>query len=230
MNGASPTRLLALETSSATGSVALAVGDEVRERFIATAREQTQQILPLIDALLGDAGIVLAELDAIVFGRGPGSFTGLRIAAAIAQGLSLASGRPLLAVSSLEALAQRAWREHAIAHSLTCVDARMGEVYWAEYRVEDGLATCLGGEHLGSPATVDAPASRPFGAVGDGFVAHAEALAAALAAAEHVVTALVPSARDLLPRARVDLFDGRGLAAPAAQPVYLRGAGAWKQH
>jgi tRNA threonylcarbamoyladenosine biosynthesis protein TsaB len=153
----------------------------------------------------------------------------LRVAAAIAQGLGLASDRPLLAVSSLEALAGRAWREHAITHALTCVDARMGEVYWAEYRVEGGLAVCLGGERLGSPATVEVPSPRPFGAVGDGFLAYAEALAVVVAPAEQVLAALVPSARDLLPRARIDLVAGRGLAPSAAQPVYLRGAAAWKQ-
>lgn len=229
MSSASTDKLLAIETSSAAGCVALESGGDVRERVIPTVRDQTRLMLPLVDALLDEAGLSLDALDAIVFGRGPGSFTGLRVAAAIAQGLGLASGRPLLAVSSLAALAQRAWREHAIDHSLTCVDARMGEVYWAEYRIDNGLAICVGDERLGAPETVVAPVSRGWSAVGDGFLAHAEALATSTDQAAQVLTALTPAARDLLPRARADLADGRGLNPQAAQPVYLRGADAWKQ-
>lgn len=227
MNAESATKLLALETSSAIGSIALAVGGELHEREISTAREQTQKMLPLVHDLLDSAGLALLDLDAIVFGRGPGSFTGLRIAAATAQGLGLASGRPLVAVSSLAGLAQRAWREHAIERSLICVDARMGEVYWAEYRVANGLAQCVGAERLGSPAELRAPAG-PWTAIGDGFVAHSEALEGLRGRAAGVLGRLVPAARDLLPQAHAELANGQGLSAAAAQPVYLRGADAWK--
>ena len=84
-------KLLAIETSSAAGSVALGIGDDVSEIAIATPREQTERVLVIVDELLSGAGVSLGELDAIVFGQGPGSFTGLRVAAAVAQGLSLAS-------------------------------------------------------------------------------------------------------------------------------------------
>jgi tRNA threonylcarbamoyladenosine biosynthesis protein TsaB len=111
----SATKLLAIETSSATGSVALAVADVIAERTIATPREQIGSVLGIVDELLTQSGLRLTDLDAIVFGQGPGSFTGLRIAAAIAQGLSLGSGRPIVPVSSLAALAARAFAELAPA-------------------------------------------------------------------------------------------------------------------
>src|SRR5690606_16284442 len=107
-------RLLAIDTSSRVGSIALLDGSDVSERFIATPREQAELVLPLVDDLLGARGIGLKDLDALVLGRGPGSFTGLRIAASVVQGLAFAAERPVVAVSSLEALAQRAWRELGI--------------------------------------------------------------------------------------------------------------------
>ena len=134
-------KLLAFETSSRTGSVALHVDGTVRQESIATPREQTEQLLPLTAGLLNGAGLALRDLDAIAFGRGPGSFTGLRIAAAVAQGLGLATGLPLLPVSSLAAAAQGLWRTHGSSNTLVCADARMGEVYWAAFDVHgDALA------------------------------------------------------------------------------------------
>ncbi|HEX5418629.1 MAG TPA: tRNA (adenosine(37)-N6)-threonylcarbamoyltransferase complex dimerization subunit type 1 TsaB, partial [Gammaproteobacteria bacterium] len=151
------TKWLALETSSSTGTVALAYGAELTERSIETPRAQTERLLPLIDELLAEAGLRLAGLDAIVFGRGPGSFTGLRVAAALAQGLALAAGLPIAAVSSLAALAERAAREYAAAQVLTCVDARMGEVYWAVHGSQEELMQLRGAERLGPPEEVEPP-------------------------------------------------------------------------
>lgn len=222
-------KLLALETSSATGTVALAIGDEVRERTIATAREQSEQILPAVAALLDEAGLDLRSLDAIAFGRGPGSFTGLRIAAAVAQGLALASGRPIVPVSSFAGLAQRAWRERGIERCLICVDARMGEVYVAQYRIVDALAECTDAERLAVPAAAMLPADRGWSAVGDGFAAYPEVFAGLAERADSVVTELVPGARDLVARARADLARGLDARIGAAQPSYLRGADAWKR-
>lgn len=229
MNDEPAQKLLALETSSATGSIALGVGGHVLERTIAAAREQTARIVPEVEALLAEASLSLGELDAIVFGRGPGSFTGLRIAAAVAQGFALASDRPLVAVSSLAGLAQRAWREHGIEQALVCIDARMGEVYWAAFRIIEGLAESRAGESLAAPSAVTAPAPGGFSAVGDAFAAYPETLGALAEHAEQWLGTLVPTARDLLPRARADLAKGLVLDAAAAQPTYLRGADAWKR-
>jgi tRNA threonylcarbamoyladenosine biosynthesis protein TsaB len=221
--------LLGFETSSALGSVALATPRGLLVREIATPREQTERILALTDELLAEAGITLAQLDGIAFGQGPGSFTGLRVSVAVAQGLAAVTGVPLLPVSSLACLAQRAWREHRCERGIVCVDAHMGEVYWAEFTVEEGMAGVVGAERLGPPADVAALLGEGWYAVGNGFAAHAEALAATARAVARVLPGLVPSAEDLFLKARRDLAAGRGVAATAARPVYLREHTAWRR-
>ena len=177
-------KLLAFETSSREGSVALYVDGGVRQALIATPREQTAQLLPLSAKLLDSAGLSLRELDAIAFGRGPGSFTGLRIAAAAAQGLAMATGLPLLPVSSLAATAQGIWRIHDSSHTLVCVDARMGEVYWAAFEMRDGLACVVGAEHMTSPEKVSAAAPGAPSAAVSGDVSAARPISRSAAAPE----------------------------------------------
>lgn len=183
---AAASTLLAIETSSSTGTVALAVGDAIVERTIATPREQTARVLEIVDDLLAEAGLSLAGLDALVFGQGPGSFTGLRVAAAVVQGLALASERPIVPASSIAALALRGLvsdTDSAITDSaigttaLCCIDARMGEVYFGLFRLDSGLAVVVGEVQLGPPAAVRAPGA-PYVAIGDGFAAGAAAGAA----------------------------------------------------
>ena len=222
-------KLLAIETSSSVGSVALSLPDRIEERTIATPREQTERLLRLTDELLAEAGLALRELDGIAFGRGPGSFTGLRVAAAVAQGFAAPSGVPLLPVSSLLCLAQGAFRTTGVRRALVCVDAHMGEVYWAEFEIRDGRADPLGPERLGAPAEIAPPAGAGWTAVGDGFAAQRAALEAAVAGAEGVLTGLNPAAQDLLPQARRDLEAGRAVAAAQALPVYLREHTAWRR-
>jgi tRNA threonylcarbamoyladenosine biosynthesis protein TsaB len=222
-------KLLAIETSSPQGSVAFADGDEIVERTIATPREQTARVLPLIGMLLADAGVALGDLDAIVFGRGPGSFTGLRIAGATAQGLALAAELPVAPVSSLAAIAQRAWREHRVERALVAVDARMGELYWGRFRIEGAIAVPESPERLTVPADVVAPPDGAWSAVGSGFVAYAEALEPLLAGAASVWPAVVPTARDLVALARPAVAGGRTVGVDEALPVYLRGTGAWRR-
>lgn len=223
-------KLLAIETSSSTGSLALAVGDDVADKTIATPREQTPRMLAIIDELLGTAGYKVADLDAVIFGRGPGSFTGLRVAAAVAQGLSFATSVPIVSVSSLAALAQTAIDSADVSdhHLLCCVDARMGEVYWAGYRSSDGLATLESEERLGPPNSVTAPAD-PFIGLGDGFAAYADTLGAVQVRAQSVDPVATPSARALLTLGRPEVEAGRFLAIEAALPVYLRTAEAWRK-
>jgi tRNA threonylcarbamoyladenosine biosynthesis protein TsaB len=225
-------KLLALETSSPIGSIALRHGDDLLERFIATPREQTDLVLPFVDDLLGAAGLALRDLDAIAFGRGPGSFTGLRIAAAVTQGLSFASGVPAVGVSSLEALAQRAWRELGVDDALVCIDARMREVYAARYVVRGRRAMLRGEERLCPPEALTLPGAvdgAGFTAVGDGFTAYADALAPLVTRASRVVAKLVPSAQDLLVAAAEQVSAGRFLEPEAALPVYLRDESAWRR-
>lgn len=227
--------LLAIETSSAVGSIALEVDGQVAERTIATPREQTERVLGLIDELLAAAGIALTALDAIVFGRGPGSFTGLRVAAAVAQGLGFAAGTPLVPVSSLAALAQRGFDtahpargREAPLEALCLVDARMGELYSACFRLRGGTPEIQSAERIGPPELVEVPA-RPFFVIGDGSDAFAASLAGVLDAASARLGALPPRAVDLLPLALKALEAGQCVEPEAALPVYLRESDAWRR-
>ena len=222
-------KLLALETSSSVGSVAIDTPAGVLVRELKTPREQTEQIIALTDELLRAAGIGLHDLDGIAFGRGPGSFTGLRVSVAVAQGLAAVDGLPLLPVSSLLCLAERAWREHSCERALVCVDAHMGEVYWARAAVRDGVVGIVGDERLAAPTDVAPPSEAPYCAIGSGFTAHADALAQVARGAASVFATLTPSAVDLLPQAKRDLEAGHTLAAAAALPVYLREHTAWRR-
>jgi tRNA threonylcarbamoyladenosine biosynthesis protein TsaB len=221
--------LLAFETSSRIGSVALETQAGVLVRELGVPREQTERLLAMTDELLAAAGIGLQNLDGIAFGRGPGSFTGLRVSVAVAQGLAVVTGVPLLPVSSLLCLAERAWQEAGCARALVCVDAHMGEVYSAVAECRGGTVEIVGGERLGAPAEVVALEGSDWCAVGGGFAAHAEPLAAVTRAAERVLPELVPSAEALLPQAKRDLAAGRAASPSAALPVYLREHTAWRR-
>ncbi len=126
-------RLLALDTSTEACSAALFQDGAITLRFEITERSHADLILPMVESLLGEAGLALADLDGLAFGRGPGGFTGLRIATGVVQGLALGAGLPVAPVSSLAAVAEQvpAGEGEAI---LVCNDARMGEVYWGVFR------------------------------------------------------------------------------------------------
>lgn len=220
-------KLLGIETSSERGSVALLTDSEIIERTIATPREQTQMLLELTRELLAAGGCSLEALDGIAFGRGPGSFTGLRVAAAVAQGLALTTGIALLPVSSLAALAQGAWRTANVVHALIAIDARMGEIYCGEFRMADGLAVPLRPEQLVEPGKLAAPGEPGFAAIGNGFTAYAAALAGVAARAACTLPNLEPAARDLFPFAAADVAAGRAVAVEHALPTYLRDETAW---
>jgi len=221
--------LLAFETSSRTGSVALETAAGILFRELATPREQTERLLATTDDLLSAAGIELKDLRGVAFGRGPGSFTGLRVSVAVAQGLAAASGVALLPVSSLLCLAESAFREAGGERALVCVDAHMGEVYWAVAQRREGIVEIVGDERIGAPADVAVPQGAAWCAAGSGFAAHAAALAAVAGAATRVLPELVASAVDLLPQAKRDLLAGRSTPPAAALPVYLRENTAWRR-
>ena len=145
-------KLLALDTATDWCSVALWQDGEIASREARAERGHGGQVLTLIDALLAEAGIALGALDALAFGRGPGAFTGLRLAASVTQGLAFAAGLPVIPVSDLRALAQQLpLPPHQDARVLVCHDARMGEVYWGGFRSHGGHA------HADTPERVAAP-------------------------------------------------------------------------
>lgn len=221
--------LLAFETSSRIGSVALETAGGLLVREIAAPREQTERLIAFTDELLAEAEMRLEDLDGIAFGRGPGSFTGLRVSAAVAQGLAAASGVALLPVSSLLCLAETAWNEAHCERVLVCVDAHMGEVYSALAERRGGVMEIVGDERLGAPGELSAPSGPAWCGVGSGFAAYAEVLAPVASAAQRVLPDLTPAAAGLLPQAKRDLAAGRRTPPSAALPVYLREHTAWRR-
>lgn len=217
------TRLLAIDTATEACSAALWLDGEVREEYAFAPREHARRLLPMIEALLGAAGLALVDLDALAFGRGPGSFTGVRIAASLAQGLAFAARLPVVPVSTLAALAQGA-ADAGHPRVLAAIDARMGEVYWAGYAVgDDGLVARLGDERVCPPAAVPVPEGDGWFGVGTGWAAHAGTLCTRVGAAlgGHDGTGLPRAAA--VARLGVAVH-ARGGAIPAEQalPVYLR--------
>lgn len=152
-------KLFALDATEAACSVALLIDDEIQQRCITEARQHNEHLLPMADALLAEGGIQLQQLDGIAFACGPGSFTGVRIATAVTQGIAWAHDLPVMPVSSLRALAQGAAREHQAQYVLAGLDARMHEVYWGQF-VQDrqGLMQGVQAEQLCAP---DALSVRP---------------------------------------------------------------------
>ena len=231
-------RILAIDTATENCSAALLIDASVQFREIEMERGHAERILPMIDDLLAEAGITLHDLDAIAFGRGPGSFTGVRLAVTVTQGLAFGAGLGVVAISDLRAVAQRALRQDpAVTRVLVCNDARMNEVYWACFeRGGDGLAGLEGEERVSKPSEVKLPAGWSTATpVGRGFIAYADALRAALPTV--VVTSpttgvdtpvtegllhLLPHAIDIARLSAPDVAAGRLIAPEAATPIYLR--------
>ncbi len=215
------TTRLALDTATGACSVALLHEGRLSSHYEVIPRLHAQRLLPMIQALLADAGVALSAVDAIAFGRGPGAFTGVRIAVGVVQGLAFALERPVLPVSNLAVLAQRAHREFGATQVAAAIDARMDEVYWGCYRLQQGEMCLLGREAVLPPeqAVLPRAAEGAWFAAGTGWGSYASRLPEL-----HGGTAagLLPHAEDLLQLAQVAWQRGEALAAELAQPVYLR--------
>jgi len=214
-------KLLAFDTSTQWLSVACVAGDDCVSRAERAGQAHSERLLPLIDEVLAEAKVALGELDAIAFGAGPGSFTGVRIACGVAQGLGLGADLPLVPVSTLEALAETAFRLHGAQRVLSCLDARMREVYVAGYRreaqrwVSEREAAVLHPADVAGPV----PASAWFGA-GDGYTAYPDlAIRLGLAGCD---PAIVPDARWIAELARPRIVAGEAVSAAEALPLYVR--------
>lgn len=218
------TRILALDTTTEACSVALAVGAAVTHRWERLPRGHAAHILPMLEAVLAEAGCPLAAVDAIAFCRGPGSFTGVRIAAGVVQGLAYGIDRPVVPVSTLAAIAQGALRERGAERVLTAVDARMGEVYWAGFeRDEGGLMTSTLPECVAAPCRAPLPAGGGWHGCGTGFAAHGETLSRRLGQGlMDTEPDRLPDALDCLAFAHRALSRGETVSAFEAVPVYLR--------
>ncbi len=217
-------KLLAIETATEACSAALYLDGALSERYALAPREHARLILPMADELLAEAGLGAAQLDALAFGRGPGAFTGLRIAAGVAQGIAFGADLPVLPVSSLAALAQGMARERGAARVLAAIDARIGEVYWGAYeRGGAGLMVLRGEEHVTAPAAVPSPAGADWRGAGSGWAVYGEVLQARLGGqVVEVDAARYPQARDVALLAVAAYGRGEALSAEQAAPVYLR--------
>jgi len=224
--------ILAIETSSELASCALlntngpqpaAAHSAVLARESIGVRTHSQAVLPMVQELLREAGVALADCDAIAFGAGPGSFTGVRTACGVAQGLAFGAGLPVLPLVTLEAMAEACRARTGAGEVLAVLDARMGEVYWAQYRWRDGWeivcapALCLPGD----VAPLPAPDGSAPAACGNGFAVYPDAFAGKDFAAGADAT-ILPHARELAVLGVAALAAGQGVAADQAQPIYLR--------
>lgn len=219
--------LLAFELSTDRCSVALLVGGDVRQRA-ETGNRPSRRILVMADELLAEAQLRVTELDAVAFGRGPGAFTGLRIAAGVAQGLAFGADLPVVPVSSLAALAQRAVEDHGCRQVVAILDARMNEIYAGQFRAgPNGLVLPAGEERLLPPELLDALPDAEWCAAGPGWPAY-PVLAQRLASAMYLPD-VHPDAAAVARLGAVAFAENGGLDAAAAVPVYLRDTVAWQK-
>jgi len=232
------TRILAIDTATEACSVALyntatsAENGETLAYFELCAREHTQRILPMVQQILAEAGLTLNQLDALAFGRGPGSFTGVRIGIGIAQGLAFGAELPLLPISTLQTMAQGAYRQTGAEQVLTAIDARMGEVYWGKYtRQSSGVWEGESTEAVLKPqqlAEHEVSLHGRWATAGTGWQTYPQLIGST---AVELVNGnmLLPQAEDMLPLALVAWERGVRVNAAEADPTYLRNEVTWKK-
>ena len=213
-------KLLALETATEACSAAVWVDGTVLERYEIAPRRHAALILPMVEAVLAEAELTMHQLDAIAVGRGPGAFTGVRIAIGVAQGLAFAGDLPVVPISTLAALALGAAREMGQTRIATALDARMGEVYWGTWAVSDDRVALLGEERVCAPVLVTAPPDEWFG-VGSGWSAYAAALSQRLTVSGWL-DERYPHASDIARLAADPARRDSWMTAEQALPVYLR--------
>ena len=213
-------KLLALDTATEACSAAVWMDGAVLERYEWAPRRHAALILPMIESVLAEAGLDVMQLDAIAVGRGPGAFTGVRIAVGIAQGIAFAAELPVAPVSTLAALALGVARATGQTRVATALDARMGEVYWGIYAVAGVDAEPLSEERCCAPEAVIAPPGEWFGA-GSGWAAYADTLARCLTVGDWLGDCY-PRAGDVARLAAVPSRRSEWVAAEQTLPVYLR--------
>ena len=216
-------KILALDTATEGCSVSLGIGDRSIDRYVELERGHAEQLLPMVDAVLAEGGISLSALDAIAFGRGPGGFTGVRLAASVAQGLAFGAQVGVVPISDLAAVAQRVVQlNSSVRRVLVANDARMKEVYWATFEV-DGVLTS-GAEHVSAATEVLLPLDRGevWAAAGRGLLAWPALAERCRAAGAELHADLLPRASEVLTLARLAVAAGQILDPTDALPVYVR--------
>ena len=212
-------KLLAFETATEACSVALWIDGDVRERFEIAPRRHAELSLPWAEQLLAEAGIAQSQLAAVAVGRGPGAFTGVRLAIAMAQGISLALDRPVVAISTLAALAMQSRGERILA----AIDARMGEVYLGAFARNGDDLVATGNEAVLKPDAAPLPDGMDWHGVGTGFSAAGDALQVRLQ--PHLVAVdagALPRAGDVARLAALAFVRGEAVTPDRLEPAYLR--------
>lgn len=213
-------KMLALDTSSIACSVALLVDEKISFLHRILPLQQAQSVLPMIQELLSSQKITLNQLDAIAFGRGPGSFTGVRIAASVTQGLAYALELPVIPISSLAALAQAAYMDLGWKKILAGMDARIQEIYWAAYEVdEEGLVQLQGQEIICAPQQIPFPNDKEWYGAGNAWEVYAEQMSYQPL---KIDSTCLPTAQAVLKLAKVKYAQKEWVSAKDALPVYLR--------
>lgn len=220
-----PVNLLAIDTATEACSVAVQVGQSVFSCFEVCPQQHSQKILGLVETTLEQANVTLSELDGIVFGHGPGSFTGVRIATGIVQGLALGANLPVLGVSTLAAMAQQVVSQSGAGVVVSAIDARMSEVYLGVYDNVSGVAQLRGEEGVYSPevATTHIPLDTEVAAAGTGWK---DGL---LGVPSSLTDVLYPQAEFMLPLAQQAWNSSQFVQGDEVQPVYLRDKVTWKK-
>jgi tRNA threonylcarbamoyladenosine biosynthesis protein TsaB len=212
-------KILALETSGDFCSVALWRDGTVDDREVSAGQRQSGLLLDMVHALLGTCGEKLRDIDGIAFGAGPGSFTGLRVACGVTQGLALGVDKPVLGVSTLQALAEAS----DAARVVCCVDARMSEVYQAAYEKKDGSWITAQEPGVYAPGAVPLPPGNDWVGCGSGFAVYGAVLAEHYGAKiGHIDAGLHARARDVAYLAAPVFALGGGMDAANAAPHYVR--------
>ncbi|HDR1021507.1 TPA: tRNA (adenosine(37)-N6)-threonylcarbamoyltransferase complex dimerization subunit type 1 TsaB [Pasteurella multocida] len=229
--------LLALDTSTEACSVALLYKGEKTVLDELAQRTHTQRILPMVDQILSQSGIALKQVDGLVFGRGPGSFTGVRVGVGIAQGLALGADLPVIPISNLTAMAQAAYEQLGAEQVLSAIDARMNEVYFAQLKAEEVRLNsqefiewhAVLEEQVASPEKVLAQLDDLTGdwkTVGTGWSAYAQFSSII----EHRQTEiLLPSAQYMLSLALPKWYKQETISALDIEPIYLRNEVTWQK-
>ncbi|MDH5471239.1 MAG: tRNA (adenosine(37)-N6)-threonylcarbamoyltransferase complex dimerization subunit type 1 TsaB [Gammaproteobacteria bacterium] len=217
-------KLLALDTSTEACSAALYIDGEIEQRFEMAPREHTQLILPMIDDLLSAADIKIKQLDALAFGRGPGSFTGVRIATGIVQGMAFGADLPVIPVSTLASIAQSVYDDHHHTSVLAAIDARMGEVYWGQFRInQQGIMVLVGEEMVIKPDQVSSLLEDEWAGAGSAWAVYENLLNRSLVQpVNHYYADYYPQSGSIAKLAVYDFEQGVRLSADQAIPLYLR--------
>ena len=215
-------KVLAIDTADQCCSSALLVDDKLLEHEIQGERVHAEVLLPMIERLLAEAGVTLTGLDGLAFGRGPGAFTGLRVAAAMAQGLAYGAGIPVVPVSNLLALAASANRQHGFGRILAVLDARMHEVYWGAFEVHRDEIKPLTVEILCPPEALSPPMDSQWFGAGSGWAAYPEALKGRVSSLQGVDAGCHGTAGEIAKLGYKALKRGEAVPPELALPVYLR--------